>query len=312
MIATLTLNPTIDQSAEVPRVIPERKLRLTEPTREPGGGGINVARAIRHLGGEALAIWTSGGHTGALLGDLIQAEDVPSRPVPVKGLTRTSWIVREQETGLQYRFGTPGPNLSPAEVEAVLEAIRSLDPAPDFFVASGSLPPGVPPDFYARIATTLPARTKLVLDTSGEALRLALGARLFLIKPNLRELGDITGAKLEDEASIQQAAMSLVKKSHSEVIVVSLGAGGAMLASAAGCHRINSPTVPIRSKVGAGDSMVAGTVLALSRGLSLRDAVRFGVAAGAAAVMTPGTGLCHQDDTERLYAQMDLASARPP
>lgn len=312
MIATLTLNPTVDESASVEHVVPERKLRLTEPTREPGGGGLNVARAARELGEEVLAIWTRGGHTGDLLADLLEAEALPSRPVPIAGMTRTSLVVHETSSNLQYRFGTPGPRLDEAELDAVLAAIRTVDPPPRYLVASGSLPPGVDPGVYARLAAALdPKRTRLVLDTSGEPLRRAIAGRVFLVKPNLRELGTLAGRQLEGDADIQKAACGLVAASGAEVVLASVGAGGAVLAWSGGCERIHAPTVAVRSKVGAGDSTVAGVVAGLSRGLTIPEAARFGVAAGSAAVMTPGTELCRRADVERLYAELHLAVPRP-
>jgi 6-phosphofructokinase 2 len=312
MIATLTLNPTVDESASVDRVVAERKLRLTEPAREPGGGGLNVARAARELGEEVLAVWTRGGHTGGMLEDLLEAEELPSLAVPIAGMTRTSLVVHETSSNLQYRFGTPGPRVSEAELDAVLEALRTIDPPPRFLVASGSLPPGVDRAFYARLAAAVdPGRTRLVLDTSGEPLRRAIAGRVFLVKPNLRELATLAGRELESDADIQEAACGLVAASGVEVVLASLGAGGAVLAWSGGCERIHAPTVPIRSKVGAGDSTVAGVVVGLSRGLSVPEAARFGVAAGSAAVMTPGTELCRRADVERLYAELHLAVERP-
>ncbi len=177
-------------------------------------------------------------------------------------------------------------------------------------IASGSLPPGVPDDFYYQVATLgrdLGAR--VIIDTSGPALQAAVGASLFLIKPNLRELALLVGRVLDDEDAVEQAALELVGSGHSTAVVVSLGAAGALLATGDGCERLRAPTVPIRSKVGAGDSMVAGIVAGLVRGLDLREAARFGVAAGAAAVMTPGSELCRREDTERLYRRVHREAA---
>ena len=312
MIATLTLNPTIDESTAISQVVPERKLRLEEPVREPGGGGLNVARAVRELGGDALAIWTQGGHTGALLGEILAAESLPSRPVPVRDATRTSLIVLETASGLQYRFGFPGPALDEREIEDVLDALLTIDPPPRFIVASGSMPRGVPVDFHARLVrAALERGTRVIVDTSGEPLRQALGTGVFLVKPNLRELSSLSGRELDNEADIEQAACRLVGTHGAEVVLASLGAGGAVLAWAGGCERIHAPLVPVRSKVGAGDSSVAGMVVALERGLSVPEAARYAIAAGAASVMTPGTQLCRRTDVERLYREVEHADPRP-
>lgn len=310
MIATLTLNPSVDENASVAQVVAERKLRLSDAVEEPGGGGLNVARAARELGEEVLAIWTRGGHSGALLEELLASHGLPSRAVPVRGTTRTNLIVLEESSGLQYRFGSPGPALAEEEVEAVLEAVTSLEPPPRFLVASGSVPRGVAPGFHARLAAALPAATRLVVDTSGEPLRRSLEAGVFLVKPNLRELSSLAGRPLESDADIERAAAELASSGGAAIVLASLGAGGAVLAWSGGCERIHAPTVPIRSKVGAGDSTVAGMVVALARGLSVREAARFGVAAGSAAVMTPGTELCRRADVERLYPQVETALHR--
>ncbi|HSP80574.1 MAG TPA: 1-phosphofructokinase family hexose kinase [Myxococcaceae bacterium] len=308
-IATLTLNPTIDESTTVDHVVPEHKLRCAQPTYEPGGGGLNVSRAIRNLGGESVVLWTRGGPAGQLLSELLEKEGLRNESIPISGFTRTNFIVLEMATTLQYRFGMPGPELTEEEAERCLEAVRRLRPVPDYLVVSGSLPPGLGDDFCARVAKAVPASTRVVVDTSGEPLRRALEAGVYLVKPNLRELGQSVGRELRDDPAIEEAARELVRDGRAQVVVVSVGAGGALVVSAEGLERVRSPTVPIKSKVGAGDSMVGGMVLALSRGLPLREVVRYGVSAGAGAVMTAGTELCRREDVERLYAQMQQGAA---
>ena len=304
-IVTITLNPGIDKSSSVDHVVAERKLYCSAPRFEPGGGGINVTRAIRKLGGESLALYPCGGANGETLKFLLDQEGLSHRPVPIKGWTRENLIVLEESTGLQYRFGMPGPELAEEEWQRCLEQISSLTPAPDFIVASGSLPPGVPQDIYARIARLgkrLGAR--VVVDSAGDPLRLALAEGVYLVKPNIGEFRDLVGSGGEDEAAVLELARRVVSERQSEIMAISLGAAGVVMVSEAGIERMQPPTVPIISKVGAGDSMVAGIVLSLSRGMSVREAARFGVAAGSAAVMTPGTELCRREDAERLYQQM--------
>jgi 6-phosphofructokinase 2 len=304
-IITLTMNPAIDKSSSVDHVVAERKLYCTAPLFEPGGGGINVSRAIKKLGGESRALFPSGGPSGDTLQLLLNQEGITHRPVPVKEWSRENLIVLEQSTGVQYRFGMPGPELRDEEWQRCLEELFSASPGPDYVVASGSLPPGVPQDFYARIARLGKEHgARVVIDTSGEPLRLALREGVYLIKPNIREFRDLVGSGSEEEANIRAMAKKVVQDGMCEVITISLGAAGVLMVSEAGIERLQPPTVPIISKVGAGDSMVAGMVLSLSRGNSVRDAVRFGVAAGTAAVMTPGSELCRREDVERLYEQM--------
>ena len=179
-----------------------------------------------------------------------------------------------------------------------------MDPPPEYLVLSGSLPPDVDEHIYARAAECMPASCRVILDTSGKPLRYGLKSSAFLIKPNMDELAELAGHPIEGDPQIREVAQSLIEEGKTEAVVTSLGSGGAVLTTADTQEHIRAPTVQIRSKVGAGDSTVAGIVLALSRGQSLSEAVRFGVAAGAAAVMTDGTQLCRREDTERLYQQL--------
>jgi 6-phosphofructokinase 2 len=304
-IATLTMNPSVDLSTSVEYVIADRKLRCRPLKREPGGGGINVFRVIHRLGGASIAFYPAGGPPGQMLQDLIDQEGIKHRPILIEEWTRENLMVVDDGTGQQFRFSMPGPPLFEEEWETCLKEVLSLDPKPDYVVASGSLPPGVPMDFYAFLAKEVKKLgSQLIVDTSGEALRLALDSGVYLIKPNMRELGELAGKEIRDESQQEAVAMKIVDSRQSEVVVVSLGAVGALLVSNEGYERLRAPTVPIKSKVGAGDSMVAGIVLSLARGMPLREAIRFGIAAGAATVMTPGTELCRREDVEQLYQQM--------
>lgn len=304
-IVTLTLNPSIDESSSVNNVVADRKLRCTAPTYEPGGGGINVSRVIKTLGGETRAMYFLGGPTGQLFQQLMDRTGVETHPVSIEDLTRTDLMISENSTGRQYRFGMPGPLVKEGEWKRCLSELGALDWSPEYIVASGSLPPGVPEDFYhlvSHISQRLGAR--LIVDTSGKALIEAVKSDVFLLKPNMNELRALVGKELKDEAEIEAEMANIVKSGKSQIVVVSLGAGGALVVSRAGAERVRAPVVPIVSRVGAGDSMVAGIVLSLARGLTVSEAVRFGVAAGAATVMSPGSNLCKRADVERLYAGM--------
>lgn len=304
-VVTITLNPALDVSTTTEHVTPEHKLRCQAPDYDPGGGGINVARAITRLGGPAVALYTCGGPYGEMLKRLLDREGVRHQPVPIEGLTRESLTVIEASTNRQYRFGFPGPTLREEEWQPFLDYLATVDDPPDYVVASGSLPPGAPVDFYARLARVVRERGgRLVVDTHGQPLCEAAEAGVYLLKPNLRELGQIVGREIKSDAEIVAAGRDLIDDGDNEVVAVSLGAGGAMLITHDDVQRVRSPTVPIRSRIGAGDSMVGGMVYALAQGMSLLDAVRLGVAAGAAAVMTEGTDLMHRDDAERLFARM--------
>jgi 6-phosphofructokinase 2 len=303
-IVTLTMNPAVDESTRVASVVPERKLRCAAPSYQPGGGGINVARAVHTLGGETLAWYVAGGPGGQLLDDLLSEEGVPHEGFAADGWTRINLIVAEESSDQQYRFGLPGAEVSEAQWRACLDHLRAMAPPP-YLVASGSLPPGVPDDFFAQLARIAKDRgIRVIIDTSGEPLRQAAEEGVFLLKPNARELSEITGREFADEAEQEQLAREVLGEAACEAVVLSLGAAGVLLVTGDHTDRIRAPSVPIRSKVGAGDSTVAGIVTALSRDYPLPQAVRFGVAAGAAAVMTPGTELCRREDTERLYEQL--------
>ncbi len=308
-IATLTLNPALDKTLDVEAVVAERKLRGANPRLDPGGGGVNVARAVAKLGGAASAIYCAGGPTGEMLKTRLEAETIAQHRVPVAGWTRENLTVNETSTGLQYRFGAPGPRMTRGEFEAVLTTLDAV--SADILVLSGSLPEGVAADAYARIASRA-GSTKVLVDTSGPALKAALGSGLFLIKPNLRELASLVGRDIETEDHLVRAARGLVSQGAAEIVLVSLGAAGALLATERGATRILAPTVRPASKIGAGDSMVAGFALSLARGWTIEAAGRYAVAAGAAAVMTPGTELCTRADADRLYADMARAVRSEP
>lgn len=302
-IVTLTLNPAMDLSTTAARVEPTRKLRCSLPHYDPGGGGINVARVVASLGGDVLAVYPGGGPFGDLLERTLAGLGVPQRRVPIAGDTRESFTVDEGASGLQYRFVLPGPELSAVEQQACLDAIAALDPRPSWLVLSGSFPRGVAPMFFDQVvALAQRIGARLVLDCSGEALRHA-GQRgaIHLLKPSLSELATLAGGKVEGVAAQEAALRELIGRGVAEVIVLSLGGEGAVLASKEGIERFAPLDVPVCSAVGAGDSMVGAMVLALSRGWSLPAAVRYGIAAGSATLMRPGTELCRAEDVERLY-----------
>jgi 6-phosphofructokinase 2 len=304
-IVTLTLNPAIDESTSVDHVVADRKLRCRAPRLEPGGGGINVSRAIRRLGGDSLAIYVAGGPAGNLLYSLLDKEGISQRPLEIETWTRENLNIYEESSGRQFRFVFPGPALSDEDWSRCLKEIESLHPPPAFIVASGSLPPGVPDDFYARLARwARRAGTRMVLDASGPALARALEEGVFLVKPSLREFQALSGLADAEESHLRWEAAKLIAGGRCEGLVLSLGNAGILLVTPREAERIFPPTVPVQSSVGAGDTLLAGIVLRLRMGRPLAEAARFGVAAAAAAVMRPGTELCRREDAERLYEQM--------
>nr|WP_246736251.1 1-phosphofructokinase family hexose kinase [Enterovirga sp. DB1703] len=302
----MTLNPAIDGAAEAEQVRPIRKIRTSNERYFPGGGGINVARVVRELGGSALALYLSGGVPGPLLDALLDATGIPAKRIPIADHTRISHVVFERSTGLEYRFVPEGPEIAPAEWQAALDAVRELDFA--YIVASGSLPPGVPADFYVRVAAiAAEKRAKLVLDSSGEALRRTLGRGVLLVKPSLGELESIVGKPLRDPASQEREAVALARSGAAEIVAVTLGSEGALLATRDGTLRLAPPPVEAKSAVGAGDSFVGAMTLALAQGRAVEDAFALGLCAGSAAVLSVGTELCKREDVERLYAALPPA-----
>lgn len=304
-IVTLTMNPSIDVSTSVGEVKPIHKMRCAAGHRDPGGGGINVARVVKRFGLPLTAVYVVGGISGKLLQRLVEDAGIDSRVIETPDETREDFTVYEEKSGNQFRFVMPGPELPEAVWREALDTVSAFEPAPGFIVASGSLPHGVPEDFYARVvAAGRKAGTKVVIDTSGAALAGALGGCPFMIKPSLRELRELTGAMLGDEASMIAAARDLVTAGKAEMIALTLGEDGALLVTADTAWRANAPRVKVLSAVGAGDSFVGAMVCALSEGMALEEAFRRGVAAGSAALLAAGTELCQPKDVERLLPEV--------
>lgn len=305
-IITLTLSPVIDKSTTVPALAPEKKLRCSEPKFEPGGGGINIARAIRQLGGDALAIYPAGGHSGKYLQSLLDDAGIRSLVVPTEAPTRENLIVVETATNNQYRFGMPGAPLTAGELEACIEAVEAQTEM-EYLIASGSLPPGVSDDVFARLAAIAKRKgARFIADTSGGPLRAAAREGVFLLKPNLAELSSLVGREEIHIEKVDDVARELIAQGGCKLVAVSMGPAGAVLVNAEDVYMVTPPPVRKRSTVGAGDSMVAGLVLALSEGKSLSEVLCFGVAAGTAATMNPGTELCHRADVDRLLPKLHV------
>ena len=306
-IVTLTMNPAIDLSTAVERVAPERKLRCEGLRRDPGGGGINVARVIARLGGSVSAFYTTGGIVGRLLAELVEREGVAGVPLEIAADTREDFTVLERGTGDQFRFVLEGPRVTASEWQASLARLASLGPFPRYVVASGSLPPGVPDDFYGHVARLARERgASLVLDTSGPPLEHALACGVFMIKPNLNELARLLGIQALAEEDAARACRRLVAEKKADVVALTLGNRGALLTTADATWR--APVLPLEpvSAVGAGDSFVGAMVWALAAGHALETAFCYGAAGGSAALLTPGTELCRADDVLRLVDQVVL------
>lgn len=310
-ILTLTPNPALDVSTSVDRVVPDHKLRCGPTRLDPGGGGVNVSRVIRNLGGRSTAIYTAGGPTGQIYRQLLEDEGILARVVRVADTTRESFTVDETDRGEQFRFVLQGPELSETEWRALLAAVGDDLPVGGLLVASGSLPPGVPTDFYARIARI--AReydVRTVVDTSGDALQAALDEGVFLIKPSKRELRELAGHDPEEsgEEGLIEAARELVAGKRCEVVALTLGGDGAVLVTADSVLELPTPHVDVVSTVGSGDSFLAALVLRIAQGTSLPDAFRTAVAAGSASAALPATQLCDADAVAALEVGLEPVS----
>ena len=303
-IITITLNPAIDKTTSTDKVVPEKKLRCAYPTFEPGGGGINVSRALAHMGCESLAMYFAGGYSGDFLKDLLKEENIPSVIIPIKGNTRTNIIVVDKSTQLQYRFGMVSPPVEEGDWRMFLQQLEKQS-GYEYVVASGSLPDGVPIDFFGRVASIVKKQNaRLIVDTSGDALKHAMFEGVFMVKPNINELGSLYGKELFMKEEIVMAARSIILNKGCEVMVVSMGKEGAILVTKEEDYQIIPPQITIKSTVGAGDSMVAGMIFALSKGMEWQDVLCYGIAFGTAATMNEGTALCKKKDVELLFKEM--------
>jgi 6-phosphofructokinase 2 len=300
-VATLTMNPTIDVSMEVDKVAHTHKMRGRNQHSDPGGGGICVARVFVRLGGAARCYYLSGGATGMALDGLLDLHQLVRTRVPIRGETRIATSVFERESGREYRFVPAGPVVAPEEWQKCLDLLAEA--RCDYLVASGSLPQGVPVDFYARVGAIASERgIRFVLDSSGSGLAHGLAeGGVFLVKPSIGELRGLTGEDLAGDVEIAHAAQAIVKSGAAEHVAVTLGHKGALLVNASGAFRLAAIPVEAASSVGAGDSFLAAMVYALASGREAEDAFRFGIAAGAAATLTPGSDLAQPSDIQRLY-----------
>ena len=299
-IVTLTVNPSVDKSTHFSGLIAEQKIRCKEPLFDAGGGGINVSKAIARLRGSSLAVFASGGPIGEMLKDLVKKEKIDFEAIETKTPTRENFIAVDDNTNSQYRFGFSGGNFSDLESQKVLETLSNLKPK--FLVASGSLNEGLSSDFYQKVAEIAKkSNSKLIVDTSGDALKKALETGAYLIKPNVGELAKLVGVERLEMEEVNEAAKKIIAKGGAEIVVVSLGPQGAVLVTKDDYEYVPAPNVAKKSTVGAGDSMVGGMVWALSQGKSLKEVIRWGVACGSAATMNEGTQLFKFEDANRLF-----------
>ena len=304
-LTTLTLNPALDTVTSIDHVSPTHKMRCGPTQTHPGGGGVNVARVAHRLGVETHAVVLAGGLTGQRLRDLLREEGVHTVYAPCESETRTALSVRESATGLDYRFTLPMAPVSEAECRGALEQFKRHARGQAFAVASGSLPAGAPPDTYAELARWASDNgVKLVLDSSGDALARGLAAGVYVFKPSLRELSAWAGEALTTPAQWRAAARRCIAQGQAFAVALTLGEHGADLILADRAWRAPALNIQALTTVGAGDSFVGGLVAALIREASWPEALRWAMAASAAALLSPGTALCQPDDVRRLLPEV--------
>lgn len=307
MIATLTMSPAVDMFASTDQLHTDSKSRCRIDNREPGGGGINVARNLKRLGVDVLAIFPAGGYNGALLQDMLKARELPCLAVPIAAETTQNIGLTETSAERQFHLVFPGAVLQEQEWNNCLSAIKNLSPAPEFLVISGSLPPSVPSDFFARVASSAnELGVKVILDTSGPALGPTLEAGVHLAKLNREEFAELGYDGDGDVESRLELMGQMVERGYAENLIVTLGPNGALLANRQGdrLHACPPPT-PVVSHVGAGDSFVSVMTFQLYKGMPVSQAFRYGVAAAAAAISAPGNQLDGLQRVESILAQME-------
>ena len=304
LILTITLNPAIDKSTVTDLIQPEAKQRCSDVLNEPGGGGINVSKALKKLKAESIALFPAGGHNGEKLKSLLKVEEIPFHSIDSLVETRENWVVLESETNHQFRFTFPGKSIEESVFKNLIDDIRSFSPA--YVIASGSLPPGLPVHFYGLIVKTANSvGAKCIVDTSGPALQALKGKHAFLIKPNIGELCKMLNVDSLQNNEVHDAAQQAVRDGFAELIAVSMGPEGAWLVTADEKHFAAAPAVKKKSTVGAGDSMVAGITYMLQQQQPLQQVINFGVACGSAATMNEGTQLFKIEDVNKLYEQIN-------
>ncbi|ELY5826199.1 6-phosphofructokinase II [Cronobacter turicensis] len=301
-IYTLTLAPSLDSATMTPQIYPEGKLRCSSPVFEPGGGGINVARAIVHLGGAATALFPAGGATGEHLVSLLNDEHVAVETVSAHDWTRQNLHVHVESSGEQYRFVMPGATITDDEFRQLEEKVLAIESGA-ILVISGSLPPGVSIEKLQQLIKAARQQgIRLIVDSSGDALAASLEiGDIELVKPNQKELAALVKRDLTAPDDVRQAAQELVQSGKARRVVVSLGPQGALGVDGQDCVQVVPPPMKSQSTVGAGDSMVGAMTLRLAQDAPLLDMVRYGVAAGSAATINQGTRLCSLENTDRIY-----------
>ncbi|OMH40605.1 1-phosphofructokinase family hexose kinase [Desulfurobacterium indicum] len=304
MIASVCPNPCLDVYYYTTVLMEDDTNRVENPYLSPGGKGLNAARVISRLGISPHLITTIGGCTGECVMRGLERESVPFEYVKIKGETRVNTILEQKGKKSHVLIACRGPILDEREVKELEERICSH--SPDFLILGGSVPPGLPNDFYAKIIKYFKNRgCSVLVDADGELLRKAISASPFAIKPNRHELERLVGRPLFDFNDIVEACREVVN-SGVQIVITSLGRYGAVAVTEEKVIRVVPPDVKVINTVGAGDSVVGGFIYALDKGETLAEAVAFAVSCGTATVMMEGPKLCKPDDVYDVYERVAI------
>jgi 1-phosphofructokinase family hexose kinase len=313
MIITVTLNPAIDQTLVVPKFVAGDTIRVKSSRFDPGGKGINVSRVVHELGGQSVAMGFAPGALGRFIEQSLEQQDIETDFIHTKGETRTNITIVDESRHIHTILSDPGPETDRESLAALRRRIRRRLKPGDWLVLAGSIPPPLSPDVYAQlIHEAAELKVHAVLDADGEALHVGAEALPQIVKGNRRELERLLGRHLDDEESTLKAARQ-VQKTGVETVVVTRGREGAV-AALGGRHALRgvAPRVRAVSTVGSGDAFLAGVVLTLSRGGTMEEAMRLGIAAGTAAVLTAGTELCHRREVDILLPRVRVEDIHAP
>lgn len=309
MITTVTLNAAIDKTYFLPTFPLGKVSRVQRFRAAPGGKGINVAKVVAQLGVPVTATGFVGGFNGEMIKQLLDRMGIGHDFVSVQGESRVCLNILDEENGISTELLEPGPTVDPQALAQMEEKIREHAAKSRIVCFSGSLPAGVPKDFYVKLVSIAKeAGAYVILDASGDALRFGLEAGPDMIKPNEEEVEGLLGIRVQDEAALQKAVETLLQKYGMDRISVSLGGAGSMVASQAGTFRVETPKVDVVNTVGCGDSYVAGMAVSLATGLSLEEGLALASAAGTSNAMTDEAGLIEPEEVERLRGQVRITA----
>ena len=305
MIVTLTVNPAIDRNVTVDRLVFEDRAYILASHESAGGRGINASAVLRSFGAETLAIATCGGRSGRLLEEFLTRGHFPFSLVRVRHEIRTNITVADRQ-GLAIKLNEKGPSLAATEIARLEKTVRGSLQGAAWLMLCGSLPPGVPADFYARLIHFAHKRkVQVLVDTDGEALEAALDEKPFAVKPNLQEAERLLSRALITRSHFFEAA-ERIRAMGAQSVVLSLGARGALASDSDGhALEVVPPRVDALCPIGAGDALAAAFVWSLSQGRDFAEAVRWGVAAGTASARLPGVSFASLEQTREIYARVE-------